>query len=154
LAARVAGEVLRADGLTYNDGWLTRAGGDGGLDFVGRLDVGSGGASTPMIVLGQAKCIKPQSSINAEQVARVVARLQRGWLGVYVTTGTFTRQAQIEVIDDRYPLIMISGGRLAAAVRRMAFANHGGDVGALLETTVQTYANSVTYRRPEEILNA
>ena len=66
LAARIAAEVLRSNGLSYVEGWLTRAGGDGGLDFVGRLDVGSGPGSTPMIVLGQAKCVNPQTSISPD----------------------------------------------------------------------------------------
>jgi len=35
------------------------------------------------------------------KVARVVARLRRGWISVFVTTGTFSRQAQVEVIDDQ-----------------------------------------------------
>ena len=34
LAAQVAAQVLGTEGLAYTHGWLTRAGGDGGLDFV------------------------------------------------------------------------------------------------------------------------
>jgi len=154
LAARVAAEVLRSDGFNYVEGWLTRAGGDGGLDFVGRLDVGTGPGSTPMIVLGQAKCIDPNSGVSPDQVARVVARLQRGWIGVYVTTGVFSRQAQIEIIDDRYPLVLIAGGRLAEVVRRLAYTSYGGDIKALLAATTAGYAGAVTSRRPEEVLYA
>lgn len=143
-----------SDCARYQEGWLTRAGGDGGLDFVGRLDVGSSGASTPLIVLGQAKCVLPTSSVSAEQVARVVARLQRGWLGVFVTTGSFSRRAQIEVIDDQYPLVMISGRRLAEEVRKMAFASHEGNVEAVLREAVSTYEGAVTSRRPSEVLQA
>ncbi len=132
LAARVAGEVLGRSGMAYRQGWLTRAGGDGGMDFVGRLDVGAAPASTPLVVLGQAKCVAPTSSISPDQVARVVARLRRGWIGVFVTTGSFSRQAQVEVIDDQYPLVLISGGTLAQEVRRLAYASYAGDVQALL----------------------
>lgn len=115
---------------------MSRSSGDGGVDFIGRIDRGSLAASTPVVVLGQAKCILPTSSISPEQVARVVARLRRGWIGVYVTTGSFSRQAQVEIIDDQYPVVLISGGTLASTVRQMAQANYDGDLGGLLDATV------------------
>jgi hypothetical protein len=153
LASRVAAEVLRETGARYKEGWLSRSSGDGGVDFIGRIDMGSVDASTPVVVLGQAKCIQPTSSVSPEQVARVVARLRRGWIGVYVTTGSFSRQAQVEIIDDQYPLVLIAGGTLATTVRRMAQANYGGDVGALLQSTVDQYGAAVTHRRPEEVIS-
>ncbi len=55
LAARVAAQIFGRSGARYDVGWLTRPGGDGGVDFVGRLDVGSSGGHTPIVVLGQAK---------------------------------------------------------------------------------------------------
>jgi hypothetical protein len=153
LAAHVAADVLRESGARYKEGWLSRSSGDGGVDFVGRIDMGSVSASTPVVVLGQAKCILPTSSISPEQVARVVARLRRGWIGVYVTTGSFSRQAQVEIIDDQYPVVLIAGGTLAATVRRMAQANYGGDLTALLQATANQYVDAVTHRRPEEVLS-
>lgn len=153
LAARVAALVLGDRGGVYKDGWITRAGGDGGLDFVGRLDIGAAGSSTPLIVLGQAKCVVPGSTISPDQVARVVARLRRGWVGVFVTTGAFSRQAQVEVIDDEYPIVLISALRLAESVLRLAAADHDGDVKALLEAVVEGYGLAVTHRRPDEVLS-
>jgi hypothetical protein len=153
LASRVAAEVLRESGARYKEGWLTRSSGDGGVDFVGRIDMGSVNAITPVVVLGQAKCIRPTSSISPEQVARVVARLRRGWIGVYVTTGSFSRQAQEEIIDDQYPVVLIAGGTLATTVRRMSQANYGGDLTALLQTTADQYVDAVTHRRPEEVIS-
>lgn len=152
LASRVAAEVLRESGMRYREGWLSRSSGDGGVDFIGRIDMGSIEASTPVVVLGQAKCILPGASISPEQVARVVARLRRGWIGVYVTTGSFSRQAQVEIIDDQYPVVLIAGATLASTVRRMAQANHGGDLSALLHSTVEQYGAAVTHRRPEEVI--
>jgi hypothetical protein len=154
LAARVASEVLQGSGSTYHAGWLTRAGGDGGVDFVGRLDVGSLGASTPLVVLGQAKCVAPGSSISPDQVARVVARLRRGWLGIFVTTGAFSKQAQVEVIDDQYPVVLIPGKTLVEEANRIAAAAFDGDLNAMLEALAAGYSDAVTQRRPEEILQA
>ncbi|MFG1655382.1 restriction endonuclease [Micromonospora chersina] len=152
LASKVAAQVLGDSGAMYREGWLTRAGGDGGVDFVGRLDVGSAGSSTPLVVLGQAKCVTPRTSIGPDQVARVVARLRRGWVGVFVTTGVFSRQAQVEIVDDQYPLVLINGRVLVEQVLRMTAQDHDGDLDTLLKTVVEAYENGVTQRRPEEIL--
>ncbi len=153
LAARVAGETLRGRGATYHEGWITRGGGDGGTDFVGRLDVGADNAITSLVVLGQAKCVNPESAISAEQIARVIARLQRGWIGIYVTTGTYSRSAQEEIVDDRYPIVLIDGRTLANTVRRMAIQSFQGNLQAFLSTVAQEYPQSVATRRPEEILS-
>jgi restriction endonuclease Mrr len=132
---------------------VSRSSGDGGVAFIGRIDMGSISACTPVVVLGQAKCILPTASVSPEQVVRVVARLRRGWIGVYVTTGSFSRQAQIEIIDDQYPVVLISGGSLATTVRRMVQANHGGDLIALHDATIDQYAAAITHRRPEEAIS-
>ena len=69
LAATVAAQVFEGSGAKYHRGWLTRAGGDGGMDFIGRLDAGSRDTSTPLVVLGQAKCINPTTSVSPDEVA-------------------------------------------------------------------------------------
>lgn len=152
LASKIAARVLGGSGAIYREGWLTRSGGDGGMDFVARLDVGTPESNTPLVVLGQAKCVAPRSSISPDQVARVVARLRRGWIGVFVTTGLFSRQAQIEVVDDQYPLVLVAGRVLAEHVMQLAADSYDGDLGALLRSITDSYASAVTHRRPEEIL--
>ncbi len=154
LASAVAGRVIGAGTGRYHAGWLTQPSADRGIDFVGRLDAGSEDSSTHLVVLGQAKCIKPTSSVSAEQLARVVARLKRGWIGAYVTTGTYSRGAQLEMIEDDYPIVLVHGLRLAREVRLMAYEDHGGDVGSLLQATVARHPELVAHRRPEEILLA
>lgn len=154
LASRVAADVMGARGGAYSEGWLTRSGGDGGMDFVGRLDVGPGSGSTPLVVLGQAKCVNPDSSVSPDQVARLVARLRRGWVGVFVTTGTFSRQAQVEIVDDQYPVVLVNGRRLAEVVRRIAHESYGGSVTNLLDEVAATYEGQITHRRPEEVITS
>ncbi|GAC1610739.1 MAG: hypothetical protein NVS3B26_19230 [Mycobacteriales bacterium] len=154
LASYVAASVLGDSGGRYRAGWITRAGGDGGMDFVGRLDVGTAENNTPLIVLGQAKCIKPSSSISPDEVARLVARLRRGWVGVFVTTGAFSKQAQIEIIDDQYPVVLVAGQALVTHVRRIASEQSDGDIDVLLKQVADEYDSSVLYRRPEEVLGA
>ncbi len=151
LASHVAASLLQEAGGRYRHGWITRAGGDGGMDFVGRLDVGSAEHNTPLVVLGQAKCIKPSTSISPDEVARLVARLRRGWIGVFVTTGTFSRQAQVEIIDDQYPVVLVPANALVTHVRRLAAGETGGLEG-LLQDVADTYESQVVHRRPEEII--
>lgn len=154
LAAMVASRVLGGADSPYREGWITKSGGDGGLDFVGRLDIGQGPSSTPVVVLGQAKCVLTTSSISPDQVARLVARLKRGWIGVFVTTGTFSRQAQIEIVDDQYPVVLIHGKTLAEEVLNIAAESYDGDVDAFLDSAVDGHPALVAHRRPEEILLA
>jgi len=111
LAALVAERVI---GSGCKRGWVTRRSADGGVDFVCRLDLGSEFSRLRVVVLGQAKC---QRSISGNDLARLVARLQRGWIGVFVTTGVFSRAAQEELYQDKYPVVLINGSRLAREIR-------------------------------------
>ena len=114
LASWVTGKVL---GPASSRGWVTPRV-DGGIDFVNRLDLGSGFSKTTVVVLGQAKCIRPESSVSGVDLARTVARLRRGWIGVVVTTGTFSVSAQRELLSDQYPVVLINGTRLAQEIRK------------------------------------
>ncbi|MFJ3017287.1 restriction endonuclease [Streptomyces collinus] len=152
VAAAVAARVLRGAGNNYLDGWLTRRSGDGGADFVGRLDLGSGLAGTSLVVLGQAKCVKPDTLVTAEQIARVVARLRRGWIGVYVTTGSYSVSAQTEMVEDQYPIVLINGLDLVHELTGMARDDHGGNLIACIEHILGARKTAITNRRPEEIL--
>ncbi|WP_424213945.1 restriction endonuclease [Streptomyces sp. BI20] len=153
VASAVAARVLGgATGGGYREGWVTRRSGDGGADFVGRVDLGKGIAGTSLVVLGQAKCVKPTQAVSAEQIARVVARLQRGWIGAFVTTGVFSEAAQLEMVEDRYPIALIGGLDLIRELRAMARDDHGGDVRACVEHLITRADVPVVWRRPEEIL--
>ena len=135
----------------YQQGWITRRGGDGGVDFVGRLDIGSGFSQTSLVVLGQAKCERTTSATSGRDIARTVARLRRGWIGCYVTTGSFSADTQREVIADRYPLLLIPGREVARSVRALALQD-GISVGDLLERIDERYPQRLRDRDPEQVL--
>ncbi|MFB7863550.1 restriction endonuclease [Streptomyces sp. NPDC056069] len=145
-------EDVRGAGNSYVEGWLTQRSGDGGADFVGRLDIGSGLAGTSLVVLGQAKCVRLDHVVSADQIARVVARLRRGWIGVYVTTGAYSVPAQTEMVEDQYPIVLVNGLDLTRELRGMARDDHGGDLEACIEHILRVRETAVTNRRPEEIL--
>ena len=120
LASEIAGSILQSSGH-YRPGWITKRAGDGGIDFVSRLDLGSGPGSLKLVVLGQAKCIAGAAPVTSGlDLARTVARLDRGWVGTFVTTGYFSDQAQREVIADRFPLLMLNGRHVGETVVKEA----------------------------------
>lgn len=152
LASLACESMIKSTGATYHRGWLTRGTGDGGLDFVGRLDVGEGMSRTKLVVLGQAKCEKPDAPTGGIHVARTVARLRRGWLGAYVTTSFFSESVQREVYEDQYPVMLINGAGLVEAVTKLQLASGLPSVEHFLTHVDSSYEEQISARRPEEIL--
>ncbi len=124
LASLVAQEYFGEK--NYLRGWITKHSGDMGVDFIGRLKITNEAAPNPpgtvlgfskLLVIGQAKCRTKYDSNSAAEdakdIARVAARLQRGYLGVYITTGTFKESTQKEVSIDGYPIVLINGRQMA-----------------------------------------
>lgn len=153
VAEIVADFVISDSRGHYHQGWITQGSGDHGVDFVGRLDIGSGFSTTSLVVLGQAKCEALTSPTSGTHIARTVARLKRGWIGVYVTTSYFSTSIQKEVSEDRYPLVMIPGLRVAEAIRTIAMRD-GISVRELLERIDAKYKQRLANRDPEQVLIA
>ena len=150
LAAFVASKVLNETG-EYEAGWISPGSGDKGIDFYGVLTVGKGFGKARMIVLGQAKCEKLNSPTNGTHVARTVARLKRGWLGVYVTTSYFSNHVQEEIIEDSYPLVLINGKKIAEVVAKELF-DRRLTIDEFLDWVDAEYEGQLASRRPEELL--
>jgi hypothetical protein len=152
LAAVVTERILQKSGGTYHFGWITQSGSDSGIDFVGRLDLGSEFSKVKIIVLGQAKCEKPTSPTNGVHLARTVARLRRGWIGAYVTTSYFSEASQAEVIEDQYPLLLVHGLRLAREVRELMLESGFNSIKEYLGSVDKQHDGWLRQRRAEEIL--
>jgi hypothetical protein len=155
LAALAAEHYLAPAGTAYHRGWVTPVGPDGGVDFVQRIDLGVGMSRVPLVILGQAKCKDPwNSGIRAEELARVVARLRRGWIGAFVTTSYYTDSAQRELVVDEYPVALLSGLHVARAVEALRDANGLPSVEALLGWVEEEYVNMLrrSLPRPSDIL--
>lgn len=152
LAALVAGRVLAAGGQRYRHGWITPGASDGGADFVGRLDLGTGLSTVKVVVLGQAKCEQLNAATGGNHIARTVARLRRGWVGVYVTTSYFSEPVQREILEDRYPILLINGQRLSREVLDAVHEGGFADVKAFLDDLDRKHDTQILQRDPEEIL--
>jgi hypothetical protein len=138
----------------YSEGWVTRGSGDGGVDFVGKVRLGQGFAAVDVVVLGQAKCEALDKPTNGVALARTVARLKRGWIGAYVTTSFFSKQSQIEIIEDSYPLIKINGATLAEETLKLVESGGFRDTLGYLESLEIEYPEMIQNRRPDEILES
>jgi hypothetical protein len=152
LASLACESMIKNTGASYHRGWLTRGTGDGGLDFVGRLDIGEGMSRTKLVVLGQAKCERIDAPTGGVHIARTVARLRRGWVGAYVTTSFFSEPVQREVFEDQYPVMLINGAGLAGELTKLQLASGFSTINGFLEHVDSTYEEQVSGRRPEEIL--
>ena len=151
LASEITGSVLSESGQ-YRPGWITKRAGDGGIDFVSRLDLGSGAGALKLVVLGQAKCIAGAAPVTSGlDLARTVARLDRGWVGSFVTTGYFSDQAQREVVSDRFPLLMLNGRHVGDTVVKES-SLRGMSVPEYIAAIDADYERRLSSRQPSEIL--
>lgn len=152
LALKVVANIVRQTSGSYYEGWVTQGTGDGGIDFVGRIDLGSGFAKVEVIVLGQAKCESYSKPTNGMHLARTVARLKRGWIGAYVTTSFFSEPSQREISEDQYPLITVNGLELSRETLKLAESNGSNSVLEYLETLDRNFPDYIEKGKPEEIL--
>ena len=152
LASIVTEYLMKKSTKNYKAGWITKGSGDSGIDFIGRMDIGTGFGSAKLIVLGQAKCESLNSPTGGNHIARTVAKLKRGWLGVYVTTSYFSNPAQIEILEDKYPLLLINGKKLAELVNEIVIKKGYKNVAEYLQKVNSEYEGLIQYRDPEEIL--
>jgi len=153
LASKVVASILKDSGARYHEGWITQGSGDGGIDFVGRLDLGNGFAKVEVVVLGQAKCESYKTPTNGVHLARTVARLKRGWIGAYVTTSFFSEGSQREISEDKYPLITVSGLDLARETLKLIEESGARDILDYLKILDLEYPQVISLKKPEDILS-
>lgn len=153
LAEIIAERVIDPEGTRYNKGWITPVGSDGGADFIASVRLGSEFSAAKIIVLGQAKCVALNSPTHGNHIARTVARLKRGWIGVFVTTSYYSEAVQREVIEDRYPVVLVHGKRVAEEVIKIVHEeDRFSNVNQFLNAVTADYQSRVQQRQPEEIL--
>jgi len=152
LASIITAKIIRDEGSNYFEGWITPSTSDGGADFYGRIEVGSGFGKAKLILLGQAKCEGLNTPTGGNHVARTVARLRRGWVGVYVTTSFFSEAVQREIIEDEYPIMLINGNKLAETLIKIMHDEGYPNLQKYLNDLDSKYIDMVKTRRPDELL--
>ena len=91
---------------------------------------------------GEVKRYARSTAVGPKDVSRLVARLGRGQYGLFVTTSYFTRQAQEEVFEDRYPARLFSGSDVVRIMRELRIA-HGRNISGTWLSAVEAQASSV-----------
>ncbi|MDC0218609.1 restriction endonuclease [Verrucomicrobia bacterium] len=100
---------------------------DGGFDFFGRFILPEP-LSYEIEFKGEAKKYKPSNGVGPKDVSRLVARLQRGEYGIFVTTSYFTDQTQKEVLQDQYPVRLFSGMDIVNFLKELRLITHGDTI--------------------------
>ena len=68
------------------------------------------------------------------------------------TTSYFSDKVQIEILEDKYPLLLINGKKLAEVVNKIVFNQGYKNVRDYLKKVDLEYEGAIKYRDPEEIL--
>lgn len=97
---------------------------DGGFDFYGRL-IFPEPLQYEIEFKGEAKKFGKKSGVKPKDVSRLVARLQRGEYGIFITTSYYTKSAQEEVFKDGYPVRLFSGGDIVNLLKSIGKISNG-----------------------------
>lgn len=113
----------------------TRPTADGGFDFYGQFSIPYP-VKYDIEFLGEAKKFACNSAVQPKHVSRLVARLNRGQFGIFVTTSYYTRQTQKEVLEDGYPVKLFSGNDLVNILQELRLVENGKIKKEWLETVL------------------
>ena len=102
----------------------TRPTADGGFDFYGTFLLPRP-LDYRIQFLGEAKKYSRSTPVQSKDVSRLVARLSRGEYGIFVSTSYFTKQTQQEVLQDAYPVRLISGLDLINIMKESRIISNG-----------------------------
>lgn len=102
----------------------TRPTADGGFDFYGQFSIPYP-VKYEIEFLGEAKKFARDTAVQPKHVSRLVARLNRGQFGIFVTTSYYTRQTQREVLEDGYPVRLFSGNDLVNILQELRLVENG-----------------------------
>jgi hypothetical protein len=92
---------------------VTRAVRDGGRDVIAAYRIGHETHHVSLHACVEAKRWKPGSSVGVKPLMRLISRIKHRDFGVFVTTSFFDRQVQEELLEDRHPVVLVSGGDVA-----------------------------------------
>ena len=114
----------------------TRPTADGGFDFFGQFTIPHP-IKYEIEFLGEAKKFARNNAVQPKHVSRLVARLNRGQFGLFVTTSYYTRQTQKEVLEDGYPVKLFSGNDLVNILQELRLVENGKIKKEWLETVTK-----------------
>ncbi|MBM3740896.1 MAG: restriction endonuclease [Acidobacteria bacterium] len=108
-----AADLVRLMDERFSDFSVTRATRDGGRDVVAEYRVGHALHQVRLEAYVEAKRWSPGSAVGVKPMMRLISRLKHRDIGVFITTSYFDVQVQRELIEDRHPVLLVSGGDVA-----------------------------------------
>ena len=102
----------------------TKPTGDNGFDFFGEFRLPRP-VNYTIRFKGEVKRFSKSSTVTPKDVSRLVASLDRGQYGIFVTTSSFSDQAQKEVLSLGYPVKLISGIDLIGFMKELKIISNG-----------------------------
>jgi hypothetical protein len=105
---------------------LTRPWRDGGRDAVGSYRIGISRSGLEVDFALEAKC--KRSGCGVTDTSRLVSRLRHRQFGIFVTTSWVSEQAYKELVEDRHPVLVISGRDIIEILRSGMSIRSGKDM--------------------------
>lgn len=96
---------------------------DGGRDALGKYRLGTGSSSILVDFAIEAKCFTPPTGVGVRYLSRLISRLRHRQFGVLVTTTWLDRQAYKELVEDKHPIVVISGKDIVALLRSIGLSD-------------------------------
>ena len=97
---------------------VTRKWKDGGRDGLGIYSIGNNpNHSLKVDFAMEAKCYDVNNGCSVKLSSRLISRLRHRQFGVFITTSYLNQQAYKEIIEDKHPVLIISGVDLVDIVK-------------------------------------
>jgi hypothetical protein len=97
---------------------LTRRSADGGRDAIGKYRVGSDTTGIKVDFALEAKCYSFDNAVGVKETSRLISRLRHRQFGILATTSYVHLQAYKEIMEDKHPILVISGRDIAEILKR------------------------------------
>jgi hypothetical protein len=97
---------------------LTRRSSDGGRDAIGKYRVGSDATGIKVDFALEAKCYAFSNAVGVKDTSRLISRLRHRQFGILATTSYVHLQAYKEIMEDKHPILVISGRDIAEILKR------------------------------------
>lgn len=115
---KCAGEIALLMDKNFISYDLTRPWQDGGRDATGTYKIGNEATAIKVEFALEAKCYLFNNAIGVQYTSRLISRLRYRQFGIMVTTSYVHIQAYKEIIDDKHPVIIISGKDIINILKR------------------------------------
>ncbi|WP_022778305.1 restriction endonuclease [Butyrivibrio sp. AE3009] len=99
---------------------------DGANDIVGKYIISqSGKVNVPLSFdcALEAKCSDVDDGVGVKDMSRLISRLKNRQMGVFITTSFVDEQAYYEVVENGYPILLITASDIAAVLRNNSISS-------------------------------